>query len=268
MRDDNHRMSLGDAAGAFIAKAEPSDRAIYQQEIGKFVRWYGGSQPVSKISIRDVDTYVSEVESQTGTSTDRLEPLKAFFSYAKQQGLTATNLAVHVRVRKNSGKKVTKVAEHSQRVVHLTPEGYAKLKDELDSLINLRPKIAEELRLAAADKDFRENAPYDVARNHQAQVEARIRELESALKAAVIIEAEQVSTTKVGIGSTVLVRDLIHGEQIRFTLVNPREVDPRNGKISISSPTGKALLDRLEGEEIDVAVPQGVMRYRIEGIEK
>jgi transcription elongation factor GreA len=97
-------------------------------------------------------------------------------------------------------------------------------------------------------------------------VEARIRELEAILRSAVATTKE-VDTAKVTLGSTVTLHDFSCGEELRYTLVHPREASPAKGKLSIASPTGKALLGRGWGEVIDVAAPAGTLRYRIERIE-
>jgi transcription elongation factor GreA len=128
--------------------------------------------------------------------------------------------------------------------------------------------VAEELRLAMADKDFRENAPLDAARERQGLLEARIRELEATLKQAVIIaDASLRSNARVGVGSAVLLRNLKSGVELRYVLVSPSEVNPAEGKISIASPVGKALIERSAGEEVEVAAPAGKIRFRIESVE-
>jgi len=149
----------------------------------------------------------------------------------------------------------------------MTPEGYAERVKELDDLRDQRPHIAEDLRAAMADKDFRENSPLDAVRERQAWVEARIRELEQMLKVAVVVETSGGPSDTTRVGCRVVVRDLDSTEERHFTLVSPTEVNPREGKISIASPVGRALLDRSTGEEVEVMVPKGRLRLKIESIE-
>ena len=99
-----------------------------------------------------------------------------------------------------------------------------------------------------------------------AMVEGRIRQLETILKSAVV-KTGKGDSAKVTLGSTVTLEDLSFQEELRYTLVNPREASPSRGKLSIDSPTGKALLNRREGEAIEVAAPAGMVRYRIARIE-
>jgi len=197
----------------------------------------------------------------------KLEPVRAFLSYAKKQGLTASNLGVHLRLSKSTAKRKPQAAQRPVRRVELTAAGYRRLEEELEALRKERPRIALELRRAAADKDFRENAPLDAARERQGQIEARIRELEATLKAATIIDETPSKNEKASLGSTVVLRDLTHDESLRYTLVHPDEANPARAKISIASPLGKALIDRGEGDEVEVSASAGVIRYRIEKIE-
>jgi transcription elongation factor GreA len=196
----------------------------------------------------------------------KLEPVKAFLAQAQKEGWIKTNLALHLRVRKVPAKSAMGDKGQAPAPYRLTPQGYAELKSELANLKSKRPQVAEELRKARADKDFRENAPLDAMREYQGQMEARIKELEAILKSVAIVEHGQESTFKVEVGSSVRLHDLDSGEDLSYTLVNPGEMDPARGKISIASPTGKALLGRGEGEVIEVSAPAGKLRYHIESI--
>jgi transcription elongation factor GreA len=161
---------------------------------------------------------------------------------------------------------VLKNSHKEAEQIHLTSEGHAALKSELEALQNERPRVAEQIRHAAADKDFRENAPLEAAREHQGHIEGRIRELEATIKGATIIKEKTSTTLRVGIGCTVDLSDLTSGEQLHYTLVSPSESNPTKGKLSIASPTGKALLDQEIGAVVEVAAPVGTFRYRIVGI--
>jgi transcription elongation factor GreA len=123
------------------------------------------------------------------------------------------------------------------------------------------------MRRAAADKDFSENAPLDAAREQYGHLEGRIRELEEALKSATVIDEKQKVILKVGIGDSVALRDLVSGEELRYVIVNPREVDPTRGKISSASPIGKAIIGRGQGEVVEVEAPAGRLHYQIERVE-
>jgi transcription elongation factor GreA len=113
-----------------------------------------------------------------------------------------------------------------------------------------------------ADKDFRENAPLDAARDEQAHIEMRIRDLEEKLRNAVIID-EQAKGGRANVGSFVRLLNLSTSKEQQFTLVSPAEVDPKNGKISIQSPVGIAVQNRSEGDEVTVNAPSGPIPFRI-----
>lgn len=260
--------ALSDAVSRYLATLSAEERQRAQPELLRFVRWYGGDVPVNQLQGHQVETYVESLGSNLIEANRRLEPLRSFFAYARKTGWTRSNLSVHLRL-KRPGKATEPVARPVQGA-QLTPEGHAALQAELETLKAQRPRIAEQLRLARADKDFRENAPLDAARDAQAHLEARIREIESLLHHATVIttnHAEEAHAT-VQLGSTVVVRNLGSGAEFRYTLVSPSEAAPSEGKLSAASPIGRALLERTAGEEVEVQVPAGVMHLRIEHIER
>src|ERR671933_68036 len=153
-------------------------------------------------------------------------------------------------------------------VVELTQEGLQQLQAELDRLENeVAPAVREDLAAAYQDRDFRENAPYDEAKRRMGEVQGRIEHLRAQIKAARIVERE-TSNERAGLGSKVVLRDLQFDEQLDYTLVGPGEVDTRNRRISIQSPVGSALKDRVIGDIVEVDIPSGKARYRIERIER
>jgi len=124
------------------------------------------------------------------------------------------------------------------------------------------------MRRAAADKDFRENAPLEAAREEHGQLVGRISELEGILKSATMIDEKQVITLKASIGDSVLLCDVASGEEMRYMIVSPREADPTKDRISSASPIGKAVLGRRRGEIMEVVAPAGNLRYQIKQIER
>ena len=137
--------------------------------------------------------------------------------------------------------------------VLLTKSGVEKLEEERDNLINVeRPRVIEELQLARSQGDLSENADYDAARDKQAQIEQRIKEIEYMLQNAEIISEEQMDLNVVKPGTTVTILDL--------SLDNPEEekytTDPVNGKISNESPLAKALIGHGVNEIVTVGVAE------------
>lgn len=149
---------------------------------------------------------------------------------------------------------------------YLTVEGIQKLQEELEYLVTVRrPEVARQIGEAKADGDVSENAGYDEAKNTQAFVEGRILTLKGILSNAVVIQ-KNGSKDKVDLGCTVTIRDVAYGDQETYTIVGSTEVDPRNGRISLKSPIGRALMGRQIGEVIEVQTPGGTVEFEIEEI--
>lgn len=259
-------VSLSQAAVLFLSTLATEVRQESQSEVYRFARWYGADRPVGELRGHDVALYAESLGAATADVVRRADVLRSFLAFAKKEGLTATNLATHLRLRK-SPLNIEGGAATAATPAQLTAEGHASLSAELESLKAQRPHIVEELRRAMIDKDFRENAPLDAARERQAHVEGRIRQLETILKHAEVIEGEAAPEAKTRLGSTVILRDLASESAVRYTLVSPDEVSPAEGKISIASPVGKALLDRAVGEEVEISVPAGRLHFRVEKIQ-
>ncbi len=139
--------------------------------------------------------------------------------------------------------------------VLLTQSGLEKLKQEREHLINVeRPKVIDELSLARSQGDLSENADYDAARNRQAEVEGRIKEIERMIQNAEIISEDNLDSHIAGPGATVTFRDLSDDEVYTYKIVGSFETDPFDGKISNESPLAKALFGKGEGERITVGV--------------
>jgi transcription elongation factor GreA len=119
-----------------------------------------------------------------------------------------------------------------------------------------------------ADKDFRENAPLDAAKERQGRIETQIRELESAIASAQILTdtSNGVEITRSAVGTRMTVRDKDSGDVMDFTLVDAREADIALRRISIQSPVGQALLDLGTGEEVSVPTPKGTLTYVVQSI--
>ena len=153
----------------------------------------------------------------------------------------------------------------NKNTVYLTQEGLAQLKAELDNLINVRrPENIQAIKEARSLGDLSENAEYDAARNEQAQIEARIKQLEKMLENVSIIS--ETSKDKVGIGSTVVIKYVDDDdEEDEYKIVGSQEADPFESKISNESPIAKALLEHKVGDVVTVESPNG--SYEIEIVE-
>ena len=268
MNSNSHSPGLGEAASRFLASLSPEERGISQQEVYKFVRWYGWERPFAGLTAPEVANYAERLSLSDTDYIKKLELIRAFLVYAKKEGWNTSSLAAHLKTRKGKTSLRSASRQDLPQTVSLTQRGYAELETELSALKHKRSEAIDEMRRAAADKDFRENAPLEAAREQHGQLEGRIRELEEALKSAVVIGDKDKGTLKASIGDSVLLHDLGSGEELRYIIVNPREVDPTKGKISTASPIGKAIIGRGQGEIVEVTVPAGKLRYQIKQVER
>ena len=144
---------------------------------------------------------------------------------------------------------------------HLTVEGDARLRGELEALIRVkRPEVIARIRAAKELGDLKENADYSAAREEQSFLEGRIQAIEARLRASTIVEAPAAGS-RIGLGSVVTLE--LDGEEDRLTIVGSAESDPTTGRISSASPVGRALLGHAPGDEVVIVTPMGDHRYRI-----
>jgi len=147
---------------------------------------------------------------------------------------------------------------------HLTPEGYEKLRKELERMkTTKRRELSKAIGEARAHGDISENAEYDAAKEAQGLNEKRIAELEAKLAAAQIIDDAQMSRDEVLIGATVKLKDASSGEELEYKIVAEEEADFDTNRISIQSPVGSALVGHKKGETVEIRVPRGVLKYKI-----
>jgi len=257
-------ISLTEAAAKYVASLSQARAQQAQPSVSRFVQWLGTSRPLSSVKSVDVERFVEESTGRGGGGAKNIEEVRKFLAYLKKAGVTDANLSGAIKVKRSESVS----SEHvDPNAVQMTREGLDALKAEYAELVDKRPQIAEALHLAMADKDFRENAPLDAARDQQAHVEAQIRRVEQLLKNAVVVDATTGASGTVRVGSTVRVTNLQNDQETAYRLVSPTEVNPREGKISVQSPVGKALADHVAGDEVSVNVPAGVIRLRIESVE-
>lgn len=146
----------------------------------------------------------------------------------------------------------------------LTPEGYEKLKKELEDLKGpTRMRVAEAIREAKSHGDLRENAAYHEAKLNQTRLDSRIADLEKVLQSAKIVERPKDAGDSAHLGSKVKLLDKEFADELTVTLVGSYEADPAKDMISISSPLGGALIGKIVGDEISVEAPGGMQTYKI-----
>ncbi|MBI5777046.1 MAG: transcription elongation factor GreA [Nitrospirae bacterium] len=146
----------------------------------------------------------------------------------------------------------------------ITKKGYEALKAELDRLKKVeRPKVIEAIAEARSHGDLSENAEYDAAKERQGFIESRINEVENKLADARIIETAGRMSDTVVFGATVLLVEMEAKQKKQYTLVGQDEADLKNGKISIQSPVGKALIGKRVGDQVAVTTPAKIVEYEV-----
>ena len=269
--------SLRDKEGQENEKDKDGPKKELSNQVWRFVKYLGKDRKdkdkerkMSDIKGREVEEYVKR--SYVGPqSAEQLQAVKDFLKYADKQNLTWTDLkgkhtlANHLRIPRPKSQAKSTYARDGQaaNVIELTPEGHQNLVAELEDLKAQRGPIAEQIRKAAADKDVRENAPLEAAREHQGQVEARIREIENTLEIMKIVDPSARKKAVVQMGSRVLLRDLESKREVQYTIVSALEAKPLEGKLSDKSPIGKNVINKPEGKEVTVITRGGEITYLI-----
>lgn len=254
-------LTLDALATQFLETLTQRKRQKLEPAVVKFVKWCGKDRPAANVTGREVERYAQDLSITAATESS--PHVRAFLNFAHKQGTFPMSLAPSFRVRKatTSARKRT----HPDRpLAQLTKEGIENIEAEVKELKAQRPALAEAINKAAADKDFRENAPLEAAREAQGRVESRIIELEQILRSAEVLKEDEARAgSRVAIGRTVALENLTNGGKVQYKLVSPSEAKLSEGKISIASPVGKAVLGKSGGDEVTVVAPAGAMRFRI-----
>jgi transcription elongation factor GreA len=265
---ENNKLNLGEVVTGYVSSLSAETKEAAQPEVFKFVRWFGWSRALVELSPAEVANYAENMSVSDSDYLKKLELVRGFLTWVKNRGLSKINLAIHLKPKKGKTRSNSQKMKGQPETVPVTGEGYVKLKTELEDLKQRRPKVIEEITKAAADKDFRENAPLEAAREQHGLIEGRIREIEAILKAAKIVDELRNSTMKVCVGDSIVLVEVATGEEMHYKIVGPRETDPSKGKISGISPVGKAIVGKAEGAVIEVIAPIGKICYQIKQIKR
>jgi transcription elongation factor GreA len=261
-------LSLNEAASCFLATQPSEEIGFNQQIIYQFVRWFGRERHFSSITPNEVAKYAQQIPSSAVGYQKKLDLIKAFLVDAKKEGWINKNLAKNIKIKKKKAHPGDNTRDKAINVVSLTREGYDSMQKELMELKNKRPRIVEEIKRAAEDKDFRENAPLDAAKERLGHLEGRIIDLEETLKSAIVITGRAKTTHKACVGDRIMLVDMSSGEELVYKIVSPREVNAAEGKISSASPIGRMVVGRVVNDVIEIEVPAGKMSYRVIKLER
>lgn len=152
--------------------------------------------------------------------------------------------------------------------VPMTKEAYERLRKEVEEMENVKmPAIAEKIAEARAEGDLKENAEYHAQREAQGMLQAKINDKKSRLSRALLIDPAKVPKDEIAFGATVTVMDLDLDDEEKITLVGDGDEDYDNGKYLITSPLGKGLLGKKVGEEVEIPVPKGTLKFKVIAID-
>ncbi len=259
--------SLSEALTKFMtAKKNGKGAVLDHSEVGRFVAWCGRERNVLEVTPAQVAEYAQHIGLGGVESVSRLTPVKSFLGYWKDEGWIQNGLAAHLRLPRGrraagGGKRVEATAS-----TQLSQEGYDRLVSQVEGLKGERVSVVADIKLAMEDKDFRENAPLDAAKERQGIIESRIRELEASLSNAEILGKGKKISKRTAVGTKVTLKDAESGKKLVYLLVDVREADATLNKISTTSPVGQALLNHVVGDKVTINVPKGTLRYSIEKV--
>ena len=266
------------------ANAAPAKRGSFvldeaaREAVTRFLWHFGPSTPIAELSPKTMEGFQETIGTNAMDLAARLQPVKEFLRYCWKQGYTVTvdgeggtasqNLGNFLRI-----KRATNVLRDASRFQHeqaqtfeMTADGLQHLNGELEQLHAEMPEAVQAVAAAREDKDIRENAPLEAAREHQERLKSRIDELEYQIAHAVV--REERATGRAKLGSRVSVVEVDDqgghlGEAREYTLVGTTEANAAARRISVESPLGRGLLDQSAEGQIEIQAPSGRKRFRL-----
>ena len=261
-------ITLGEALEEYLGTLAPEDHNAASPFVRRYVDHAGRDMAVAALTGARVESYAeSQIQVSDPAAPQRVAALKAWFQYLKKRSYVEKNYGVHIRLRRSAGRAIA-AQTVNEAPIEMTAEGIANLRGELDKLEGEVPDLVKAISLAREDKDFRENAPLEAAREALAFNETRRREINATLRRAVAVDEGDDADDRSTIGSTVQVVRLDTDRDIEYKLVSAREANAADRRISVESPVGKELLGRRPGDEVSVSVPSGVVQFRVTGVIK
>lgn len=263
------QVTLGDALSEYLQSLKPDVLHQYEMFVRKYVEHAGPETAVTDLSGSRVESYAEfSIKHTDPNAAQRVAALKSWFQFLKKKNYAAANYGVHIRLRKPANSRIPGAVQVRLQAppIEMTAEGIEDLKREFEDLETKIPDLIKSVEVARSDGDLRENAPYHAAREALAFADNRKKQIEEALKRAVVVDRSTKDQDLAAVGSTVAVTLLDKNFQVTYQLVGPREANAAEKRISVDSPVGRVLLGCRVGQEVEVSAPQGVMRYRIDAI--
>ena len=243
------------------AKIKSSKKAITNKEVIRFGKWFGFEQSVIDMTPIIVEEYSNKIlANNLSTNVNSVSELRKFIRFINPRLTTGLRLK-----RKQTFNKRIGTLNVSAEVSTLTKAGFKAKSEELEELKKGRLEIAEQIKIAAADKDVRENSALEAARESLGKLEAQVKELETVLTKSQVVN-ERTSKNRISIGSQVSLQETTNKKSSTYTIVAPIEASPLEMRISSQSPVGNALLKHKSGDIIEVKTPGGLVTYKIKKV--
>ena len=261
-----------EAVKIYVKTIPTSERMKVRYELYQFAKHIGLERKINTLTPPEIGDYGDLLSSRVAVSDtyDRMDTVKKFLLFLTENELVDENLNLssHMRTRRSykskNSKRVTNLSLPNQPT--LTKSRHAALTKRLNVLLKERNRLAETIQIAAQDKDVRENAPLEAAREAQGLNTTKINEIESMLRGAVIVADEKGKFKRgtIALGSNVTVENQNNKLKSKYKIVDPSESDPLSSKISSESPLSKSMMGKTQEEIVTVKAPNGItIEYKI-----
>ena len=249
-----------------------------RESVTRFLWHFGPTTPIAELSPKAMEGFQETIGANAVDLQARLQPVKEFLRFCWKQeytvsldadgDATALNLGNYLRIKRPSSvaKDDSRFHHEAAKTFEMTADGLQSLHDELAQLQAEMPEAVQAVAAAREDKDIRENAPLEAAREHQERLKSRMNEIEYQISNAVVREERATGRAKLGSRVEVVEVDAdggVLGEAREYTLVGTTEANAVARRISVESPLGRGLLDQPADEQIEIQAPSGRKRFRL-----
>lgn len=265
----------------YTNRMRKSRKETIKNDLSSFIQWltislenksYDENSNLENINLNIIEPFfieqyvkITNLKHSNQNASKKLTVARDYLNYIHTEGFTESNLGNHIRNKKGrrSGSVSLKSKVHEGDLVEISKEYHDSLEKELNVKYKEREDVVVDINKAAADKDFRENAPLEAAREKQGLIESQIKTIEETLRKSVIFNTKRSNKkNKIAqIGSKVTLEK--ENKRTKINLVASPEADVNLSKISLESPLGKALLGKGENDHVTILAPAGEIKYKI-----
>ena len=265
----------------YTNRMRKSRKETIKNDLSSFIQWltislenksYDKNSNLENINLNIIEPFfieqyvkITNLKHSNQNASKKLTVARDYLNYIHTEGFTEANLGNHIRNKKGrrSGSVSLKSKVHEGDLVEISKEYHDSLEKELNVKYKEREDVVVDINKAAADKDFRENAPLEAAREKQGLIESQIKTIEETLRKSVIFSTKKSNKkNKIAqIGSKVTLEK--ENKRTKINLVASPEADVNLSKISLESPLGKALLGKGENDHVTISAPAGEIKYKI-----